>query len=69
MTFDQAKAYEMPFGKHKGRTLDDIAKDDDGLRYLDWMRGAREEDGKNDTVDKALRTYLDDPSIQKELEE
>jgi hypothetical protein len=69
MTFEAAKDFEMPFGKHKGRTLDDIAKDDDGLRYLDWMRGVREEDGKNNDVDKALRAYLDDPSIQKEMED
>ena len=67
--FERAKSFEMPFGKHKGRTLDDIAQDDDGLRYLDWMRNAREDDGKTMDVDKALRAYLNDPSIQKELEE
>lgn len=69
MTFDRAKGFEMPFGKHKGRTLDDIAQDGDGLRYLDWMRNAREDEGKNMDVDKALRAYLNDPSIQKELED
>ena len=68
MTFSEASEYVMPFGKHKGRTLDAIASDDDGLQYLDWMRGAREDDGKNDQVDRALRSYLDDPAIQKELE-
>lgn len=68
MTFKDAAAFVMPFGKHKGRTLDDIAADDDGLQYLDWMRGVREDDGKNDQVDRALRAYIDDPAIQKELE-
>jgi hypothetical protein len=68
MTFDRAKRFEMPFGKHKGRTLDDIALDGDGLRYLDWLRGVREDEGKNMDVDKALEVYLNDPSIQSELE-
>lgn len=65
MTFAEAAKYVMPFGKHKGRTLDAIASDDDGLRYLDWLRGER--GGVND-VDRALVAYLDDPTIKKELE-
>lgn len=69
MTFNEAKHYEMPFGKYKGQTLDDIAQEGRGLRYLDWLRGVRSEEGKNTDVDKALAAYLGDPSIQKELED
>jgi uncharacterized protein (DUF3820 family) len=65
MTFSEAAEYVMPFGKHKHRTLDDIAADDDGLRYLDWLRDER---GGVNEVDEALAAYLDDPTIQKELE-
>jgi uncharacterized protein (DUF3820 family) len=66
MTFKEAAAFVMPFGKNKGRTLDDIASDDDGLLYLDWLRGER--DGSGAEIDDALESYLDDPTIQKELE-
>jgi hypothetical protein len=66
MTFSEASEYVMPFGKHKGRTLDAIASDDDGLLYLDWLRGER--DGSGAEIDDALESYLDDPTIQEELE-
>lgn len=67
MTFKEAAAFKMPFGKHKGCCLDAIAANDAGLKYLDWLRG---EMGENDTRDvaRAVRTYLDDPSIAKDLE-
>ena len=65
MTFSDAAKFVMPFGKYKGRTLDGIASDDEGLRYLDWLRDERK--GVNE-VDEALVAYLDDPTIQKELE-
>ena len=68
MTFEDAKVFEMPFGKHKDKTLDQIAQEERGLQYLDWLRGVRSEGGKHTDVDKALATYLDDPSIQSELE-
>jgi len=68
VTFEDAKVFEMPFGKHKDKTLDQIAQEERGLQYLDWLRGVRSEDGKHTDVDKALATYLDDPSIQSELE-
>jgi len=73
MTFDEAKNFRMPLGKHgpkagqPGRTLDAIAGDNDGLRYLDWLRGERE--GQRSKLDDALRAYLDDPAIEKELDE
>lgn len=30
-----ARLYELPFGKHKGRALEDIVRDDP--LYLDWL--------------------------------
>ena len=65
MTFAEAKNFIMPWGQHAGRTLDQIAVSD--LGYLDWLRGERE--GERQPIDKALDAYLDDPSIQKELED
>lgn len=66
MTFDQAKDFKMPFGKHKGKTFDAIAHEDRGLLYLDWLRGQRV--GKNWPEDSALAAYLGDPTIKAELE-
>lgn len=76
MTFDEAKRFQIQFGKHTDygrtpKTMDEIAKSDEGLKWLDWLRGEREEGvskGKRVTaLDEALRTYLDDPAIRKEL--
>lgn len=33
----KALAFKMPFGKHKGETLEDIAEDD--VLYIDWLMG------------------------------
>jgi len=68
MTHKEAAAYVMPFGKHSGRTLDEIAGDDKGLQYLDWMRGERQSNPRRQDIDNALAAYLDDPAIQAELE-
>jgi uncharacterized protein (DUF3820 family) len=56
----------IPFGKHKGRTIDDIAGDNDGLRYLDWLRG---QDWLFRDIREALDGYLDDPAIARELDD
>jgi len=63
-TFKQAAAFVFPFGKHKGKTLDKIASTDDGLKYLDWARGL---DNLFPATRAALKTYLDDPAIKREL--
>lgn len=57
----------MPFGKYEGTTLDKIAQED--LGYLDWLRGEREGNDTVSGIDLALAAYLDDPTIQRELEE
>lgn len=67
LTFTQASTFVMPFGKHRGKSLDQIASTDEGLRYLDWLRG---ESGEQDQRPAArhIRAYLDDVSIQRELD-
>lgn len=67
MTFKEAAEFKLPFGKHKGSSLDKVATDDDGLRYLAWLRGVREEEGQSYPLDRALSAYLDDPAIKKDL--
>lgn len=38
----------MPFGKHKGRTLGDIAEQD--VLYLDWLNGRELHGGLQEAV-------------------
>ena len=65
MEFKEAAAFIMPCGKYKGQTLDAIATDDAGLRYLDWLVGERQ--GSTTRLDVALAVYLRDPAIAREL--
>jgi len=67
MTFEDAKKFIMPFGKYKGIALDVIAESDDGLRYLDWLYGERASQDRNYNIDKALKAYLNDSSVQKDI--
>lgn len=72
--FSEAKNFELRFGKYKtrlptDRTLDAIAKTDEGLIYLDWLCGSLEggcQEWQKPAL-KALQAYLGDGSIQKEL--
>jgi len=48
------------FGKYSGKTIDEVATSDEGLLYLDWLRGARPTDLK---FRAALHLYLDDVTI------
>ena len=67
MTFKEASAFRMPFGKYYGMKLGEIGVSDEGLQYLDWLRG--EHEGKPQTaLDHAIATYLDDPTIRRDLE-
>lgn len=65
--FAQAKAYQMPFGKYRGKSLDTIARTDEGLLYLDWLRGEQGESDQRPAA-IAIRAYLDDDSIQRDLD-
>ena len=64
MDRDHAKKYTLFFGKYKGRTLDDIAASDEGLLYLDWLRGQRWFEG---IPREAVEAYLRDITIQNEI--
>ena len=72
MEFSEAKITLMPFGKYKGKTIDQIAETDSGLRYLDWLRGEMAKDPKKNKgriiLYEAMCTYLGDPAIGRELE-
>ena len=66
MEFREAQQVTVPFGKYKGRTIDDAASTDQGLLYLDWLRGERS--SEDSEFDAALSTFLDDASIARELD-
>ncbi len=62
--FDTAADTKIPLGRHKGKTFDEVAVTDEGLLYLDHMRGKIDAWLK---VREALNTYLDDPVISGDL--
>jgi len=57
-------AFSMPFGKHKGRTLDSIGSDAEGLSYLDWLIG---QDNLREPLKTNLETFMADGGVQKDL--
>jgi hypothetical protein len=61
--FQRAKVVRLTFGKYQGRALDDIACSDEGIRYLDWLRG----ETQDRSLQSSLATYLDEPSIAQDL--
>jgi hypothetical protein len=67
MTAKETCAFVMPFGKHKGKTLCDIAVDDpDGARYLDWVVGLSD---LRPDLHAALKSFLAIPWVEKMVEE
>jgi hypothetical protein len=63
--FREAANYVLPFGKYQGRLIDEIARTDQGLLYLDWLRSGR----MDYHTRNAICSYLDDPTIAKDLVE
>lgn len=53
--------YKMPFGQHKGKTLDEIPLND-----LDWLIG---QDWLKEPTKSKIKEYLSDPVIAQLLEE
>ena len=52
--------YTLPFGEHKGKTLDEIPlKYLDSLIGMEWLQGF---------TSKILEEYLNDPTIKAQLE-
>lgn len=78
MTFEEAGKTELLFGVYRGQTIDEIAKTDRGLLYLDWLFGERATEGtagyireiksQEMCVTKALETYLSDATIRGEIQ-
>ena len=64
MTWTEAAAHQMPFGKFRRKRLDKIAEDDEGLLYLDWLVGQEWVKGR---LRDALEIYLADESIQSDI--
>ena len=63
--FDEAKNFVIRFGEYKDQTIDQIARDTKGLKYLDWLVG---EDWVKGNAKHMLEIYLKDETIVKELE-
>ena len=75
--FAEAASTLMTFGKYAKdgggpKTLDQIAEDDAGLLYLDWLFGemsGQPQFGYKARLFDALKVYLSDSSIKKAVEE
>lgn len=65
MKFSEAKEVVLSFGKYRGKTIDDVAATDDGLRYLDWLAG---QDWVNGRTEEALAEYLGNDAVKRDLE-
>jgi hypothetical protein len=71
MTTSEAASCVFHFGSYKGRTIDEISRTDDGMRYLDWIRdqqwfkiGVRYQRER-----EAVATFLASPGVARELDE
>ncbi len=64
MTFDEAAGEVIPFGPHKGKKVVEIGSTDEGLIYLDWVRG---QDWTHGNINTAVKFFLDDPAIVDDL--
>lgn len=58
----------IPFGKHKGRTFDDLASTNGGLIYLDKQRGREWVRETHPDLAHALDAYLSEPAVSRELD-
>lgn len=63
-TVDEASGVCLPFGKHRGESIEDIARDDEGLKYLDWLVG---QTWVRTDLKDALEVFLGQEVIQREL--
>jgi hypothetical protein len=62
MTFKEASAFEMPFGKYRGQTLAKVCRDDDGPRYLSWFAGL---DDLRPATREAIDCFMGDPDVKR----
>ena len=54
-TFERAKSFRMPFGRFKGKTIEEIYKLYDGPGYLAWCRDELPEGGPQQAAIHYLR--------------
>jgi hypothetical protein len=64
--FVAAAARLIQFGKYRGKSIDDIARTEDGLKYLDWLR---DQPWITVAVREDIELYLKDPSIARDLDQ
>lgn len=62
--FVRARRYRLQFGRYEGQTLDDIAADDSGLRYLAWVVGR---EWLNQVARLNVEAFLGDETIVERL--
>lgn len=55
---------EIPFGKHKGKTLDEVPAD-----YLTWLAEAKAQTFQFGSIQKWVREYLKHPEIKHRIEQ
>lgn len=60
---------QIPYGKHAGRTLDDIASSARGLIYLDKQRDRDWVRDNHPALADAIAAYLAEPAVARELEQ
>ncbi len=65
--FKLAANFKLQFGPFEGKTIDQIAKTNKGLSYLDNLNGKIQ--NRHSPVANAITTYLEDPTIAKDLKE
>lgn len=67
INFETAKHHVLKFGppEYRGKELYDIARFDDGLKYLDYVVG---QDWLFEDTRKMIKRYLSEPSIKRDLE-
>lgn len=67
-TLDEAEAFEMPYGKYKGMTIEQILAQDD--QYVDWIYGQKKNDGAlGDPVFLAFHKVLVSRGMVPELDD
>ena len=64
MSFAEASGTIVTFGEYEGLTIDQIAQSDRGLLWLDRIA----EKIRTPRLAEAIRTYLHDPSIARDLD-
>ena len=68
MEFKQAANFIIPWGDYVGKTIDNIASTDHGLKDLDCLLSWMEEKKHKSLFRVALERYFADVAIKKELE-